>query len=182
MGGLLVFYETIGISGFIYLSKQMIKSISSTDEEEDDSLASRSTFTLLPIVLMLAACGHVIIGVSEIPWMFYVGLTLGSVSVVAHVILNTIVALESSLDHQGFAITSTEALFSLASLGGSAIANNLFGIAIDSPSVPSAAKGIQFFVTAVFWTFAAGLAIGVTFTKAFKQRNFTAINSIDIDF
>lgn len=58
--------------------------------------STRAALALLPVFFVFSALGHVLIGVSETVWVFYVGLTIGSTSVVCNVLLKSLVSLETS--------------------------------------------------------------------------------------
>lgn len=67
-------------------------------------------------------------------------------------------------------ITLTEAVISVAGIGGAVVADNVFGLLIDSPKVPTAAKGGQFFLTAICWTACAVLILLITRTHQWQQK------------
>jgi hypothetical protein len=66
------------------------------NEPNTEFLTTRASLALLPILFVVAAVGHTLIGVSEHVGLFYVGLTIGSTSVVCHILLNSLISLETS--------------------------------------------------------------------------------------
>lgn len=67
-----------------------------SEEESTKFLFSRISITLLPALLIVASIGHVLIGISQTPWLFYVGLVIGSLSVVCRITLNSLISMETS--------------------------------------------------------------------------------------
>lgn len=127
MGSLLVIYETFGsiisyptkCKGISLIAKitSMILDVLDTKNDknttiqetqplsEDESpnfFFSRISIALLPVLLIVASIGHVLIGVSETPWLFYVGLVIGSSSVVCRITLNSLISMETSPGRKPF--------------------------------------------------------------------------------
>jgi len=163
IGGLLIFWQLIGVPTLGLLL--------------DPAIA-------FPIGLCLAACGHVIMAVSETPWVFYLGLAVGSVSAICNIYINSTVSTRVSPLHQAYILNLLESIFSIAAILGSLTADNLFGWLIETKTVPVYLKGSQFLITAGCWVLAAILAVVLYFSKdqdgpLSEKSQILTINSAD---
>eukprot|EP01125_Pyxidicula_operculata_P021441 TRINITY_DN824_c3_g1_i8.p1 TRINITY_DN824_c3_g1~~TRINITY_DN824_c3_g1_i8.p1 ORF type:complete len:327 (+),score=9.55 TRINITY_DN824_c3_g1_i8:407-1387(+) len=140
MGILLIVWETFGIS--------IITRIISEEY-------------IVPVFLVISSLGHIVVGVSTIEWIFYLGFVVSTVSVISHIILNSMLTKQIPTTDSGLALGLMESIVELGAFIGSLVSDNFFGFLVNNQSISPLLKGSQFYLSASLYIIAGALFLFV---------------------